>query len=248
MALGARQALGAAAVTVERFSPSRPLTVAHRAGNDLDKLAAAESAGIDVVEADVWPYRGRLEVRHTKTMGPVPLLWDRWSLEPAWRTQLQLEELLEAASPKTELMLDLKGTDASSPQAIMEAVERVTPGRQYAVCSQSWDLLEGFRDEPHVRVVHSIGNRRALEEVEQRLTWHANHAISVNQKFLGPSQVQRLLGLAPTVMTWPINTRRQLRRVLRWGVNGIISDNPALLAEVVRKREQAGWLAEMSEE
>lgn len=222
-----------------------PLTIAHRAGNHLDQLAAAERDGIDLVEADIWPYQGRLEVRHTKTMGRVPLLWDRWSLEPAWRPRFLLEELLEAAGPGTELMLDLKGTDTSSPRAIIETVERVTPGRRYAVCSQSWDLLEGFRDAPHVRVVHSIGNTRALAEVGERLTWQENQAISVNQKFLGPAQVERLLGLAPTVMSWPINDARLLRRVIGWGVNGIISDNPALLAEVVRRRGTPGWLGEM---
>ena len=229
-------------MTTPRPTPQRPLAVAHRVGNHLDQLAAAEEAGIDVVEADIWNYRGRLEVRHTKTMGPVPLLWDRWSLEPAWRPPLLLEDLLAAAHPETELMLDLKGNDPATPPAIIDTVERVTPGRRYAVCSQSWDLLEGFRDASHVRVVHSVGNRAALEEVGSRLTWHDNHAISVNQKLLSPARVERLLSLAPTVMTWPINSPRTLRRVLAWGVNGIISDNPALLEAVVRTRDAPGWL------
>jgi len=223
-------------------APNSPLAVAHRAGNHLERLASAEEAGVDLIEADIWHYRGRLEVRHTKTMGPVPLLWDRWSLEPAWRPRLLLPALLEAAHPRTELMLDIKGDDPATPPAIIEAVERVTPGRRYAVCSQSWDLLEGFRDAPDVRVVHSIGNRRALEEVASRLTWHDNHAISVNQKLLSPARVRTLLSLAPTLMTWPINSPRTLRRVLGWGVNGIISDNAALLETLVRTRGQPGWL------
>ena len=36
------------------------LLLAHRAGNDLERLRLAESAGADVVEADVHLHRGRL--------------------------------------------------------------------------------------------------------------------------------------------------------------------------------------------
>ena len=45
------------------------LHVAHRAGNTPDLLTAALADGADLVEADVHLYRGRLEIRHTKTMG-----------------------------------------------------------------------------------------------------------------------------------------------------------------------------------
>ena len=41
------------------------LRVAHRAGNDLDRLVVALDGGADLVEADVHLRRGRLEVRHT---------------------------------------------------------------------------------------------------------------------------------------------------------------------------------------
>ena len=54
-------------------SPSghMPFVVAHRAGNDLTDLRAAELLGNTVVEADVLLHRGRLEVRHPRTLGPV---------------------------------------------------------------------------------------------------------------------------------------------------------------------------------
>ena len=37
------------------------LAIAHRYGNGLRQLHRAEDAGADLVEADVWLYRGRLE-------------------------------------------------------------------------------------------------------------------------------------------------------------------------------------------
>ena len=49
--------------------------------------------GADLVEADVRLYRGRLEVRHLRTVGPLPILWDRWQLAAPRRRRLQLAEL-----------------------------------------------------------------------------------------------------------------------------------------------------------
>ncbi len=50
-----------------------PLLIAHRAGNDLNELAKAFAIGVDYAEADVWLYKNRLEVRHDKTTGLIPL-------------------------------------------------------------------------------------------------------------------------------------------------------------------------------
>ena len=48
-----------------------PLLIAHRAGNDPAHLRAAEAASADVIEADLHLWRGRLELRHLKTAGPL---------------------------------------------------------------------------------------------------------------------------------------------------------------------------------
>ena len=61
-----------------------PFVVAHRAGNDLARLRAAEALRVPLIEADVHLFAGRLEVRHLKTLGPFPILWDRWELAPPW--------------------------------------------------------------------------------------------------------------------------------------------------------------------
>ena len=80
-------------------SATEPLTVAHRAGNDLAALREACSAGVDLVEADLRYHRGRLEVRHLKTMGPVPLLWDRWSSPHPGTARFFLQDLLPVRRP-----------------------------------------------------------------------------------------------------------------------------------------------------
>ncbi|MBI2764806.1 MAG: glycerophosphodiester phosphodiesterase [Chloroflexi bacterium] len=217
--------------------PGDPLLVAHRAGNSVLLLQEAERIGADLVEVDVHGYHGRLEVRHSKTMGPLPLLWDRWSLEPGWRPRLLLEDVLARCGPTTELMLDLKrAAERSFPAQVREAMRTHAPAAPYSVCSQNWDLLEHFRGVPGVRVIHSVGKKRMLAEVLARLTWHDRHAVAVHQRLLTPAVVQHLLRHAPVVLSWPVNDAATLERLRSWGVNGFISDNLALLAAAAEAR------------
>src|SRR5690348_2407672 len=102
--------------------------IAHRAGNDLARLRQAQRLGIAVVEADLHLYAGRIEVRHLKTLGPVPVLWDRWTLAPPWAPRLRLERLLAAVGAHTELMLDLKGRDRRLPALVAAALGEHAPG------------------------------------------------------------------------------------------------------------------------
>ncbi len=210
-------------------TPSRPLLVAHRAGNSAEHLRTATDIGVDLIEADVWPYRGRLEVRHLKTMGPVPLLWDKWALVSARAPRLLLHDMLAGVGPGTRLMLDLKGGDERPARTVADTMSREMEGRAYTVCSRSWHLLDAFRDQPHVHVVHSIGTERELRAARRLLPDRPGDGISVQRRLLNAERVEALRRLAPVVMTWPINTRAHLRQVLDWGVNGVISDELELL-------------------
>ncbi len=67
-----------------------PFVVAHRAGNCLDALREAERLGVALVEADVRLFRGRAEIRHLKTVGSLPLYWDRWAVASPFRRSLVL--------------------------------------------------------------------------------------------------------------------------------------------------------------
>ena len=218
----------------EGWSPfGRPgmLRIAHRAANTLEGLRAAEDARCDVAEADIWYYRGRLEVRHTKTMGPVPLLWDRWLLEPAWRPRLSLAELASAAKHETLLMLDLKGGHKRLSEAVISEMRAVAPGQRYMVCSQWWDSLEPFRHVEEAFVMHSAGNAGMVRDVVKRLTWGRRHAVAAHRRLLSKAIVDTLHLHAEAVVSWPINTRTALEEVRGYGVDGITSDSIPLIEE-----------------
>lgn len=213
---------------------SRPVAVAHRAGNDLARLRAAEEAGADVIEADIWRRRGRLEVRHLKTIGPIPIFWDRWYLASLRTPRLLLRELVAAAAADTLLMLDLKGWNNRLGPAVQREMARIAPGRPYAVCAQRWAMLEPFHAVPEAIVVHSIGKESRVEQVMAHISRPGHAAVSIDQKLLTREVVRRLREHASLVMSWPVNDEAMLQRLYSWGVNGFITDSLEIAAAVTR--------------
>jgi hypothetical protein len=167
------------------MSAAGPHVVAHRAGNDLALLRRAEAAGAWLVEADVHLRRGRLEVRHLKSVGP--LLWDRWYLAPLGTPRLELAALLAAAGGP--LMLDLKGRDPRLSRRLAADLECASPRVPVTVCSRSWRLLEPLRESPGVRVVHSVGNRRQLRALRRRFAGRRLGGVSIHRRLLDAATV-----------------------------------------------------------
>ena len=118
------------------------LAVAHRAGNSLPGLVAANELGVDVIECDVHRHRGNLEVRHLKTAGPLPFLWDRWQLASASAPRLGLDQLLAADRHQTTFMLDLKGRNPGTSRAVARLLHEVGHSRPLLACGRWWPAVE----------------------------------------------------------------------------------------------------------
>lgn len=221
-----------------RRTPSSddPLLVAHRAGNHISSMRDACASGVDLTEADVHFHRGRLEVRHFKTMGPIPVLWDRWGLARGWTPRLQLEELLTAAPDSCELMLDLKGRRPGFAPAVLRVIQATMPNRCYTVCSQMWESLVPFHDDPFARIVHSVGSAAALRRVKPMLLDERRDAISIHKKLLTAEVIRDLLQRVNLIMTWPANTEAEVRNLQQLGVNGFTIDNRELLRALASER------------
>ena len=214
----------------------RPFVVAHRSGNSLSALKSAETLGIQTIEADIHLHRGRLEVRHLKTLGPIPILWDRWKLANPFARRLVVSELLEALGPLTELMLDLKGRDRRLAAGVLEALgPRLAAGPGVTICARSWPLLEPFRNLQHVRVVYSVGSLRQLERLRLRVTGTRLHGVSIHERLLDSRRVGELRELADVILTWPVNTVERAQELVGYGVDGLISDRPAVVRPVVAR-------------
>lgn len=190
-----------------------------------------------MLEADVWLYRGRIEVRHEKTVRGLPLLWDRWKLEPGLAPRLTLEALLAALGDgRAGLLLDLKGKDPRLPDAIVGALRSSGASRPVAVCSQDWPLLERFRAHPEISVLHSIGKRRRLRAFLDGRTPAGGHGISINRKFLDAATLRRLRAMTPLLVTWAVADPYAAVRLAEAGVDGMITDDLAVVRDIARRR------------
>jgi hypothetical protein len=201
------------------------LHVAHRAGNTIELLTSSLADGADLIEADVHLYRGRLEIRHTKTMGPLPWLWDRWYVVPARLPRLTLPELAAALPAERRLMLDLKGWHPWLGRRVAVAMEEAAPGVPYVVCSRHWRMLDAFDDLDHVDVVHSVRSRAELARLPRRLAGRRSWGVAVHRELLPRMDVPALLQSVDALLTWPVNTDEALAEVAGHGVTGVISDD-----------------------
>ncbi|WP_343964928.1 glycerophosphodiester phosphodiesterase [Kribbella koreensis] len=198
------------------------LVVAHRAGNDLGALRAALDAGADLIEADVHAFRGRLEVRHLKSLGP-RWLWERDELLLRRDIELyELPELIEAMGGEPRLLLDLKGIHPRLAGRVAAVLRDTCPDTVVTVCTQHWWMLRAFRELPSVRPVLSAGSRRGLRRLRSRLRSRPAYGACVHRRLLTPELVTELRRGAEVVLTWPVDNEDDLVKAHALGVDGMI--------------------------
>jgi glycerophosphoryl diester phosphodiesterase len=214
--------------------------VAHRAGNDLDRLRDAAQLGARLIEADVRLFHGKLVIRHLKSIGPLPIFWDRWYFSTPFERHLRLDELLDAVEPLgAELMLDLKGRSPRLARLVRAAIDARRIDHPITVCARDWRLLDAFRGTDRIRTVCSVGSRRGLRRLLAERRAERLGGISIHEKLLDEPTVRELTQVADVVMTWPVNTPDLARTLLGWGVHGLITDEADAIAPVVRDSEVA---------
>lgn len=216
------------------------LAIAHRAGNDLDALRTAVDLGVDVLEADVHVRAARLEVRHSKHLRPLPVLWDRRPgglvLTSAGAPQLELGELLRALDGRTSVMLDLKGPGSVGAR-VAELVHAARPAAPVLACSRFWPGVDAFAALPWVRPVLTARSRLELLRLRRRVAGvRRPYGVSLHRSLLTPTVARALRASVDVVMTWGVNDLDTLDRVVELGVNGIISDEAEVLRAVLDRR------------
>jgi glycerophosphoryl diester phosphodiesterase len=199
-----------------------PFVVAHRGGNDRVRLRAAEARGVPVIEADVHLFRRRVDVRHGRRLGPLPVVLDEGRLTPA-RAPFTLDELLAQSSPSTTLLLDLKGRDHRLSERVLDVVAPHLEERRLAVCAREWPLLRPFRVEQRVHALPSIGSKRELDAFLAGVRPRAA-GVSVRDSLVDPATLHRLRRRADVVLCWTVNSGDRAAELTSWGVDGVTTD------------------------
>jgi glycerophosphoryl diester phosphodiesterase len=217
----------------------RPLAIAHRWGNSIRQAKAAISEGFDMIEADLWPFHGRLEIRHAKSLGPLPIYWEKWYIESVGNRQLQLPDLIQALPPDAPLFIDFKGTWPWLGERAIAEIELVQRGRQTVVCGRAWSQLDPIETLPNVHVFYSVGSESELALVWEKLEAQKHPAISIRFTLLDDQTLARLNGLGATIVAWTVNDPAVAADLFHRGVDGFTSDNVQLLRRIVQRREHA---------
>ncbi|MGB8650757.1 MAG: glycerophosphodiester phosphodiesterase [Mycobacteriales bacterium] len=212
------------------------LAIAHRAGNDLETLREAVRLGADAVEADVHLHDARLEVRHQKTLGPLPWLWDKWELFPAALPRPLLGDILDALPPGATVMLDLKGVGRVGAVAARVLHAR-SPEHPLMVCARWWPSVLPFQDAPWATVLLSARGHVELLRLRRRLrTGTPPDGVSVHLSMLTPAVVAEIKERAPLVLTWPVDDEESLQRAHEVGVSGVITKDLEIVRQVAAAR------------
>ena len=211
------------------------LAIAHRSGNSVAGLRTALDLGVDLVEADVHAYRGRLEVRHLRSMAGLPFLWDKDSVVRRWRHEhLDLAGLIAELGDDHRLMIDLKGVHPRLAPMVARLLREAVPDRGLTVCTKAWWMLDAF-DLPVQRVL-SAASRRGLAKLRARVAREPVHGVSVRLSMLDARVVDELHRGTDRVMVWPVDTSEALDRARSIGADGVISKDLDLLKGLLADR------------
>ncbi len=227
----------------------RALRIGHRGAaalapeNTLRSLAAAVEAGADIVELDVLEVQGALVLGHSRHELP---------LERA-----TLDEALALLAPAgVGIHVDVKATGLEEPIVRALAARGLT---RRAYVSARWpETLRRFAEaEPELaralsypvdrlgvsrsrwfgplRVAGAAGLRTALPaRLRRMLAGSAATIASLHYAVVSRSVVERSHALRAPVLVWTVNEPALARRLDALGVDGIVSDDPRMLAATLR--------------
>jgi len=232
---------------------SRPLVFAHRGGsklgpeNTIPAFDRGLAAGADGLELDVHLSRDRIVVVHhdrtldrtTRGSGPV-----------AGRTAAELSRLdvptLAAVLDRyreTRIIIELKGTSVELARAVVDEVTRARAVARVCVGSFSVRALRAVR-ALHPEIATSAGRleaRLALYRCWINLspgacTYQVFQVpeISGATRVVSPRFVRLAHQAGIAVQVWTVDDPADMRRLLEWGIDGIITDRPDIAVEVVK--------------
>lgn len=122
------------------------------------------------------------------------------------------------------MMLDLKGPGRRLAELVLAELRPYLGERAFTICARRWRLLESFDGLP-VTCVHSVGSMRQLRSLVRRSRGRRLEAVAIHERLLDAAVVHELRGLAELVLTWPVNRVDRAAELVRFGVDGLITDD-----------------------
>jgi glycerophosphoryl diester phosphodiesterase len=148
-----------------------------------------------------------------------------------------LEQVLEAAKGKSRVLIELKyyGHDEQLEQRVAKIVEQAGMKDEVAIMSLEYKGIQKFRAlRPGWPVgllsSKSLGDLSGLD-VE---------FLALNMATATPGLIRRIQSTGKQVFVWTVNDQLSMLRMISLGVDGLITDEPALAVDVLE--EHAGLM------
>ena len=149
-----------------------------------------------------------------------------------------IEEVLEAL-PEMRFIVELKIGTAQKP--LLDAIRRFDAWDRVLVAGEREIDRELFADYPGPMSESGDAMRRLYRMHRLRLMhfWQpATQAVQFpfeyeGRRIINERLVRELKGKGLVVHVWTVNDADDMRMLLEWGVDGVLSDRPDLLAEVM---------------
>ena len=231
----------------------RPLVFAHRGGSKIgpeNTLAAFDrglSAGADGLELDVRLSRDGIVVVHhdvtlDRTTRAKGLLKARTAADLATLDVPRLSDVL-ARYPKTGIIIELKEPRPELAGAVVNDVRQA--GAIDRVCLGSFSLTALRAARAIAPDVATSGARFEVRMALYRSWIHLSPGRVPYRAFQVPETSGSTRVVSPrfvklahqadiAVQVWTVDEPADIRRLLEWGVDGIISDRPDVAADVVK--------------
>jgi hypothetical protein len=217
------------------------LAVAHNAGDNADTTHRALRHGADVIEIDVLVYEGKLLAAHNLPDSHTSRLG--WRVAPPPR----LEESWRAARTSAAIQLDVKVSDPALTPLLLAFLDKHHTDANWIVSSSDVVLLNKVAaDFPDVELLLSIRTQCTLASfaahpnASQSLT-----GVSVRASLLDDEAVTSFHTVGLVVLAWTVDDTSGLERALRMGVDGVATNNLAIIDYLVagkfRLQPESAW-------
>jgi len=204
--------------------------IAHNAGDDADTASTALEHDADAIELDVIMAAGRLYAAHATPPDFIASwLFRGPKLEAAW----------EIAARASAVALDLKDDSLAYEDALVTFLTARSHDRML-LYSRSLESLMRLRNRlPHAHLYLSVPDRDTFDRlvVEEPRAAQLD-GVSMRHTHITEDVIIVLKGRNQRIIAWTVNDLERVNHLVRLGVDGITSDNLAIL-QLLGGRERA---------
>ena len=205
----------------------RVLGVAHNAGNNLGTLSTALRYGADVIEIDVISARGRLVAGRNQPWG--------WLTRQLFRGPT-LVQAWDGAAAAGIIKLDLKQTDRRFLNDLVAFLAARAGSRRVMISSRDSSALLYLHSRlPGVTMLFSVAGPDAVHQLKSDSALQRSiGGVSVFQGLVDTNLVTWVHAHKLVILAWTVNDSERFNQLVRLGVDGITTDNLAILQALSR--------------